>query len=82
MYPLTLVRLSRNKYINFELKSGSKCRGFLKKCDLLMNLHIVNMNMEDIDGQVIFYKECYVRGTSIKTVNVDPSLLHLQSSKQ
>jgi U6 snRNA-associated Sm-like protein LSm4 len=81
MYPLTLVRLSRNKYINFELKNGSKGRGYLKKCDLLMNCHLVNMNMEESDGSSVFFKECYLRGTSVKTVNVDPSLLHLNENE-
>lgn len=76
------MRLSKNKFINFELKNGSKGRGFLKKCDLLMNLHVINMNIEDNEGQGIFFKECFVRGTSIKTVTVDPSLLHLNNEEQ
>lgn len=79
MYPLTLVRLSRNKYITLELKNNKKARGYLKKCDLFMNLHFVNLTIEDEEGSV-FYKECLLRGTSIKTVNVDHTLLYLHNN--
>lgn len=75
MYPLTLVRLSKNKFVNIEFKNGKIGRGFLKKCDLLMNLHFVNLNIEDPDGTSVLYQECYVRGTSVKVVQIDLSLL-------
>jgi small nuclear ribonucleoprotein (snRNP)-like protein len=80
MYPLTLVRLSRNKYVSLELKNNKKARGYLKKCDLYMNLHFSNLTVEDEESSV-FYKECLLRGTSIKTVNVDHSLLYIQNEK-
>lgn len=79
MYPLTLVRLSKNKFVNIEFKNGKTGRGYLKKCDLLMNLHFVNLNIENEDGSSVLYQDCFVRGTSLKVVQIDSSLLKLKA---
>ncbi|KAH9411822.1 hypothetical protein HK407_03g05720 [Ordospora pajunii] len=75
MYPLTLLRISRNKIIELELKNDDNLRGLLDKCDMSMNLHLRSVTVEKADGSSVFINECYLKGSSIKLVKLESRIL-------
>lgn len=75
MYPLTLLRISRNKIIEVELKNSDQLRGLLHRCDMAMNLHLKSVTIEKTGGGSVFINECYLKGTSIKLVKLESKLL-------
>lgn len=81
MYPLTLLRISRNKIVELELKNDDSVRGLLHRCDMLMNLHLKSVTIERSDGSSWFINECYLRGSSIKYVKLNSNILLLQKEE-
>ncbi|AFM97924.1 LSM domain-containing protein [Encephalitozoon hellem] len=75
MYPLTLLRISRNKIVELELKNNDQLRGLLYKCDMAMNLHLKSATIQKEDGTSVFINECYLKGTSIKLVKLESKIL-------
>lgn len=82
MYPLTLLRISRNKIVELELKNNDQLRGLLHRCDMAMNLHLRSVTIEKTDGGAIFINECYLKGTSIKLVKLDSRILLEQREEE
>lgn len=82
MYPLTLIRISRNKIVEFELKNNDQLRGLLHRCDMAMNLHLRNVTIEKVNGKSVFINECYLKGTSIKLARLESKLLLEQKEEE
>lgn len=81
MYPLTLLKISRNKMIELELKNDDNVKGQLYRCDIAMNLHLKSVTIEKTDGTSLFIDECYLRGASIKLVKLKSEIL-LEQKKE
>lgn len=75
MYPLTLLRISRNRIVDLELKNNDQVRGLLHRCDMAMNLHLRSVTIEKTDGSSVFINECYLKGASIKLVKLESKIL-------
>ncbi|ORD93957.1 LSM4 [Enterospora canceri] len=69
MYPSTLIRLNRKNTVYVELKNSTKVTGFMLNCDVAMNMHIKNAEIEDRSGKTKV-SEMYLRGQSIKLVKL------------
>ena len=78
MYPLTLIRLSRNNVITMELKDRQIVSGFLLKCDVAMNMHLQNATIEKTTGEKFFLKQCFLKGQNVKLVKIEPKILGKQ----
>lgn len=79
MYPLTLIRLSRNRKLSITLADEQKVIGQLLKCDIAMNLHLQNVIVTKQDGTNYTAKECYLRGQNIKFIKIDHKIMEKQS---
>lgn len=77
MYPLTLIRLSKNCTVTLEMKNNQTVTGFLIKCDVAMNMHLQNATVEGL-GQKYFVKQCFLKGPNVKSVKIDPKILSKQ----
>lgn len=78
MYPLTLIKLSKNKEINIALKNGQNIVGRLIHCDIAMNMHLRSVTLENVDKSRIHLGECYLRGQIISYIQIDSKLLSMQ----
>ena len=78
MYPLTLIRQSRKKSVRVEMRGDEVVTGYLVKCDVAMNMHLLNATVKTASGSEYFTRECYLRGTSIRMVSIDPRIMELQ----
>jgi len=78
MYPLTVIRVARGHPITVQLKGGTIYKGILFKCDLWMNIHLKYVYK---DGEKA-YKECYIKGTTIKQIQCDKKHLTTQEILQ
>ncbi|RVD92706.1 hypothetical protein TUBRATIS_007760 [Tubulinosema ratisbonensis] len=77
MYPLTLIRISKNKKLKLELKNGDLYEGTCIKCDLYMNLYMTNVKV--LSGSDKYsYTECFIKGAHIKYFDVPKSLMDVQ----
>jgi U6 snRNA-associated Sm-like protein LSm4 len=82
MYPLTLLRISRNKVIELELKNNDSVSGLLYKCDMGMNLHLKNVTIMKEGGASLYINDCYLKGSSIKLARLDPKVLLQQKEEE
>jgi U6 snRNA-associated Sm-like protein LSm4 len=82
MYPLTLLRISRNKIVELELKNNDSVSGLLHKCDMAMNLHMKNVTIMKESGTSLYIDECYLKGSSIKLAKLDPKVLLQQKEEE
>lgn len=78
MYPTTLVRLSQNSKISFELKDERVVHGTLLKCDQAMNLSLGSVTVINPSGHSSYFPLCYFRGQSIRMLQIDHKLLRKQ----
>lgn len=80
MYPLTLIRISKNKKIRVELKNNELYEGTLSGCDLMMNMCLKNVNVKKHDEPTYFILECYLKGSAIKHVELNKDVLNVQGT--
>lgn len=80
MYPVTLIRISKNQNLVIEMKTNDFYTGVLVFCDLYMNLHLRNVTYRDStpEQNEIKYKECILRGNSIKKIKLNNKILFVQ----
>ncbi len=78
MYPLTLIKLSKNKIIKIVLKDGQVITGKLVLCDVAMNMHLKSVTVEKPDGVKFEVNECYLKGQNVNYVQIDPKVLGMQ----
>lgn len=77
MYPVTLIRVSRNKKITIELKNNEIFDGTMVDCDMLMNIYLKDVNFRTEKGN-FFVKEVLLKGSFIKSIKLDVSVLEVQ----
>lgn len=80
MYPLTLIRISKNKKIKVELKNNESYEGTLEGCDLMMNMCLKNVTIKILEVPTFFILECYIKGSAIKHVKLSKEVLNVQGS--
>lgn len=80
MYPLTLIRMSKGKKIEVELKNNEIYEGILKGCDLLMNMCLKNVNVKTRENSSFFLAECYIKGSVIKHVKLSKKVFEIQKN--
>ncbi len=79
MYPLTLIRLNKNKKINLVLRNNTKITGILDGWDSAMNLLIKNANIVLMDNTQYFADEAILKGQFIKLFNLNSWVLSKQN---
>lgn len=78
MYPLTLIKFSKNKLVTISLKDGQRVSGILLQCDMAMNMHLLNVTIHKLNGDCLTTKQCLLRGQSLKIVKIDTKILQKQ----
>lgn len=82
MYPLTLIRISKNRKIDVELKNNEIYEGSLIECDLMMNMHLKNVSVKTTDGRTYFLLDCFLKGSLVKYVKLNPGIMNVQDVMQ
>lgn len=77
MYPVTLIRVSRNKKVIVELKNNDIYEGILRDCDLLMNMKLTEVYIKGDSGG-FYANECNLTGSFIKNVRLKDDIFHIQ----
>lgn len=77
MYPVTLIRISKGKKIEVEMKNDDIITGKLIICDLYMNMRIKNAVLTTRDSTTNF-KECFIKGSLVKCIKLNKKLLKIQ----
>eukprot|EP00002_Diphylleia_rotans_P034133 TRINITY_DN730_c0_g1_i1.p1 TRINITY_DN730_c0_g1~~TRINITY_DN730_c0_g1_i1.p1 ORF type:complete len:156 (+),score=27.50 TRINITY_DN730_c0_g1_i1:105-572(+) len=76
MYPLSLLKASKDKVILLELKNGETINGTLKDCDPWMNINLRDVVLTSRDGTEFWtIPECYIRGNMIKYIRVSDEVI-------
>lgn len=78
MYPLTCIRISKNKKISVELKNSKVYEGTLIGCDFNMNIHLKNVILKSLEDR-FYLAETYIRGSTIKHIKLNENILQMQS---
>lgn len=73
MYPVTLIRISKNQNITVEMKNDETYQGILLSCDLYMNLHLKKVSSDQKN-----FKEVFLRGNSVKKIKLNKKVLFVQ----
>lgn len=77
MYPVTLIRISKNRKIEICMKNGDIIRGRLIICDLYMNMRLKDVTL--VSGETEkYFVQSFVKGSFIKTVSLPPDVLDIQ----
>ncbi|KAJ1914370.1 hypothetical protein IWQ60_008835 [Tieghemiomyces parasiticus] len=72
------MNVAKGRMIQVELKNGETYTGHLDQCDNFMNLTLREIKQTSADGQKFWHlPECYVRGSTIKYVQMPPEILDL-----
>lgn len=81
MYPVTLIRISKNQPLIVEMKTNDIFKGTLASCDLYMNLHLKDVIYTDNTSEQneIYYKECILRGNLVKRIKLNNKILFVQN---
>eukprot|EP00201_Polytomella_parva_P001955 CAMPEP_0175086568 /NCGR_PEP_ID=MMETSP0052_2-20121109/29320_1 /TAXON_ID=51329 ORGANISM="Polytomella parva, Strain SAG 63-3" /NCGR_SAMPLE_ID=MMETSP0052_2 /ASSEMBLY_ACC=CAM_ASM_000194 /LENGTH=224 /DNA_ID=CAMNT_0016358763 /DNA_START=15 /DNA_END=690 /DNA_ORIENTATION=- len=76
MLPLSVIKAAISNPIQVELKNGETFNGYLKGCDVFMNLYITDVIRTSKDGET-FYRlaEAHIRGTMIKLLNIPDEVM-------
>ncbi|KAK1349009.1 putative U6 snRNA-associated Sm-like protein [Hamiltosporidium tvaerminnensis] len=78
MYPLTLIRISKGKNIEVELKNNDIYEGQLIECDLLMNMHLSTVVVKSLSKDPYFLEDCFLKGSVIKFVKLKENAMNKQ----
>ncbi|KAI7899076.1 uncharacterized protein BX663DRAFT_563386 [Cokeromyces recurvatus] len=86
MLPLALLHTAAGHPMLVELKSGETFNGHLVNCDNWMNLTLREVIQTSPDGDKFWrLPECYIRGNTIKYLNVPEEIVDMvkeEESKQ
>lgn len=76
MLPLSLLKAAQGKPMMVELKNGESFNGHLIDCDTFMNITLREVYQTSADSDRFWkLKEVYIRGSTIKYLQVQPALL-------
>lgn len=78
MYPLTLIRISKNKKLLIETKNNDTYEGILLGCDLLMNMNMKNVTVNKNKDNAIFLHDVYIKGSVIKHIKLENEVMEIQ----
>ncbi|KRH93933.1 Small nuclear ribonucleoprotein (snRNP) [Pseudoloma neurophilia] len=81
MYPVTLIRISKNQTLSIEMKTDEIYTGTLVSCDLYMNLHLRNVKFTDStpEKKETTFQECVLRGNLVKRIRLNNKILFVQN---
>ncbi|KAG8800425.1 RNA processing protein [Serendipita sp. 398] len=83
MLPLTLLKAAQGKPMMVELKNGESFNGHLIDCDTFMNITLREVYQTAADSERFWkLKEVYIRGSTIKYLQVQPALLDSVKEEQ
>ena len=78
MLPLSLLHTAAGHPMLVELKSGETFNGHLVNCDNWMNLTLREVIQTSPDGDKFWrLPECYIRGNTIKYLNVPEEIVDM-----
>lgn len=77
MYPVTLIRVSKNRPITVELKNNDIYEGIIRDCDLLMNIHMTNVRIKSNSGN-FYTDDCVLKGMFIKNIRLSDNVFDIQ----
>lgn len=83
MLPLSLLKAAQGKPMMVELKNGESFNGHLIDCDTFMNITLREVYQTSADSDRFWkLKEVYIRGSTIKYLQVQPALLDSVKEEQ
>ncbi|CCA73778.1 related to U6 snRNA-associated Sm-like protein LSm4 [Serendipita indica DSM 11827] len=83
MLPSSLLKAAQGKPMMVELKNGESFNGHLIDCDAFMNITLREVYQTAADSDRFWkLKEVYIRGSTIKYLQVQPALLDAVKEEQ
>ncbi|PVF97002.1 Sm-like ribonucleo protein [Serendipita vermifera] len=83
MLPLSLLKAAQGKPMMVELKNGESFNGHLIDCDTFMNITLREVYQTSAESDRFWkLKEVYIRGSTIKYLQVQPALLDSVKEEQ